>query len=159
MLEAIRDDPAMAEDIIAGAEYVRVELYYAAQTEMITTLEDFLRRRSKIALVLSYEEIRDAAGIHEACRLLFGDEADKRYAEYFTPEREEEARRCGSPTLRSRTLRWPLPPARPTGRVLTDPVGHGGRRGRRSVKLWLTSSHSPAWSRPSARSRHSPDSI
>ena len=97
MLEAIRDDPAMAEDIIAGAEYVRVELYYAAQTEMITTLEDFLRRRSKIALVLSYEEIRDAAGIHEACRLLFGDEADKRYAEYFTPEREEEARALREP--------------------------------------------------------------
>ena len=93
MLEAIRDDPTMAHDIIAGAEYVRVELYYAAQTEMITTLEDFLRRRSKIALVLSYEEIRDAEGIREACQLLFGDDADRRYDEYFTPEREAEARK------------------------------------------------------------------
>ncbi|MDQ1249199.1 MAG: glycerol-3-phosphate dehydrogenase [Actinomycetota bacterium] len=91
MLEAIRDDPAMAQDIIAGAEYVRVELYYAAQTEMITTLDDFLRRRSKIALVLSYEEIRDADGIREACQLLFGDDADRRYDEYFTREREAEA--------------------------------------------------------------------
>lgn len=93
MLEAIRDDPAMARDIIAGAEYVRVELYYAAQTEMITTLDDFLRRRSKIALVLSYEEIRDADGIREACQLLFGDDAERRYNEYFTPEREAEAQR------------------------------------------------------------------
>jgi glycerol-3-phosphate dehydrogenase len=93
MLEAIRDDPTMAHDIIAGAEYVRVELYYAAQTEMITTLEDFLRRRSKIALVLSYEEIRDADGIREACELLFGEDAERRYDEYFTPEREAEARR------------------------------------------------------------------
>lgn len=93
MLEAIRDDPTMAQDIIAGAEYVRVELYYAAQTEMITTLDDFLRRRSKIALVLSYEEIRDAEGIREACQLLFGDDAERRYNEYFTPEREAEAQR------------------------------------------------------------------
>jgi glycerol-3-phosphate dehydrogenase len=83
----------MAQDIIAGAEYVRVELYYAAQTEMITTLDDFLRRRSKIALVLSYEEIRDAEGIREACQLLFGDVAERRYNEYFTPEREAEAQR------------------------------------------------------------------
>ena len=97
MLEAIRDDPTMANDIIAGAEYVRVELYYAAQTEMITTLDDFLRRRSKIALVLSYEEIREAEGIHEACRLLFGDEAQKRYDEYFTPEREAAVTKLREP--------------------------------------------------------------
>jgi len=90
MLEAIRDDPSMAEDIIEGAEYVRVELFYAAKTEMITTLDDFLRRRSKIAMVLSYDEIIDADGIHEACRLLFGDDARRRYDEYFTPERAQE---------------------------------------------------------------------
>ncbi len=74
-----------------------MELYYAAQTEMITTLDDFLRRRSKIALVLSYEEIREAEGIHEACRLLFGDEAQKRYDEYFTPEREASVTKLREP--------------------------------------------------------------
>ena len=104
MLEAIRDDPSMAQDIIAGAEYVRVELYYAAQTEMITTLDDFLRLRSKIALVLSYEEIRDADGIREACTLLFGDDADRRFDEYFTPEREAEAAE-----LRSADAAFPAP--------------------------------------------------
>ncbi len=90
MLEAIRDDPAMADDVIAGADYVRAELFYAAQTEMITKLDDFLRRRSKIALVLSYDEIEGAKGLHEACRLLFGDAAQERYDEYFTPERRAE---------------------------------------------------------------------
>ena len=34
----------MADDVIEGADYVRAELYLAAQTEMITTLDDFLRR-------------------------------------------------------------------------------------------------------------------
>ncbi len=83
MLEAIRDDPSMADDIIAGAEYVRVELYYAAQTEMITKLDDFMRRRSKIALVLGTDAIAQASGVMEACELLFGDKAQERYDEYF----------------------------------------------------------------------------
>jgi glycerol-3-phosphate dehydrogenase len=90
MLEALRDDPSMAEDVIQDADYVRVELFYAAKTEMITKLDDFLRRRSKIALVLDYDEIRAADGIHEACELLFGDDAQRRYDEYFTEERREQ---------------------------------------------------------------------
>jgi glycerol-3-phosphate dehydrogenase len=90
MLEALRDDPSMADDIIQDADYVRVELFYAAKTEMITKLDDFLRRRSKIALVLDYDDIRAADGIHEACELLFGDEAQRRYDEYFTGERRAQ---------------------------------------------------------------------
>ena len=65
---------------------------------MITTLDDFLRRRSKIALVLSYDEIEGAKGLHEACRLLFGDDAQKRYDEYFTPERRAEYEALRRPT-------------------------------------------------------------
>ncbi len=90
MLEALRDDPSMADDIIEDADYVRVELFYAAKTEMITKLDDFLRRRSKIALVLDYDEIKDADGILEACELLFGEDAQRRYDEYFTPQRQEQ---------------------------------------------------------------------
>ena len=90
MLEALRDDPSMAEDVIQDADYVRVELFYAAKTEMITKLDDFLRRRSKIALVLDYDDIRGADGIHEACELLFGDDAQRRYDEYFTEERRAQ---------------------------------------------------------------------
>lgn len=86
MLEAIRDDPSMADDVVEDTEYVRAELFLSAKTEMITKLEDFLRRRSKIALVQPHDHIRDAAGIDEACTLLFGDQAQRRFAEYFGPE-------------------------------------------------------------------------
>ncbi|MCC7078754.1 MAG: FAD-dependent oxidoreductase [Acidimicrobiia bacterium] len=85
MLEAIRDDPAMAEEVIEGAEYLRCELFYAAQTEMITKLDDFLRRRSKIAMVMPHAEIAASQGLREACRMLFGTQADTRYDEYFVP--------------------------------------------------------------------------
>ena len=97
MLEAIRDDPSMADDVIEGADYVRVELHYAAQTEMITKLDDFLRRRSKIALVLGYDEIKNADGMQEACELLFGEQAQERFDEYFTEKREAEFRALRQP--------------------------------------------------------------
>jgi glycerol-3-phosphate dehydrogenase len=86
MLDAIRSDPRMAEVIIETSEYLRCELDEAARREMVVKLDDFLQRRSKIALVVRREDIRRAAGLREACRILFGDEADARMAEYFGEE-------------------------------------------------------------------------
>ena len=83
MLEAIRDDPAMGEDIMDSADYLRVELHLQATTEMITKLEDFMRRRSKIDLVVRDEDIRSSSGLHEVATILFGDDADRRLAEYL----------------------------------------------------------------------------
>ena len=84
LLEDIRQDPRMAEVLIHGTEYVRCEIVHAARCEMIVKLEDFLRRRSKVALVASKDAIRTAPGLMEACRILFGDEAQARYDEYFS---------------------------------------------------------------------------
>jgi glycerol-3-phosphate dehydrogenase len=83
MLDEIRRDPSMGEDIIEGADYLRVELYLAAETEMVTKLEDFLRRRSKITQVIPEDEVKNAAGLHEAAEILFGDKAERRLDEYY----------------------------------------------------------------------------
>jgi glycerol-3-phosphate dehydrogenase len=83
MLEAIRDDPAMGEDIMESADYLRVELHLAATTEMITKLEDFMRRRSKIDLVVRDEDIRQSSGLREVATILFGADADRRLTEYL----------------------------------------------------------------------------
>jgi len=83
MLEAIRDDPRMGEDIMENADYLRVELHLAAGTELITRLEDFMRRRSKIDLVVRAEDVRNSAGLEEVAQILFGDDADRRLREYF----------------------------------------------------------------------------
>ncbi len=85
LLEAIRRDPRMAEVIIETSEYIRCELDEAARREMVVKLEDFLRRRSKIALVVRREEILRAPGLREACRILFGDDAEAKIEEYFGP--------------------------------------------------------------------------
>ncbi|MFZ5629172.1 MAG: FAD-dependent oxidoreductase [Spirochaetota bacterium] len=83
LLEEIRENPAEAELLIEGAEYTRCEIKQAAAREMITKLEDFLRRRSKIVLVMRKEEIRRSKGLKEACKILFGKDADRRWREYF----------------------------------------------------------------------------
>jgi glycerol-3-phosphate dehydrogenase len=83
LLEAIRADPAMGEDIMNSADYLRAELHTAAEHEMIVTLDDFMRRRSKIDLVVHDDEIRNSAGLREIAEILFGDRADERLADYL----------------------------------------------------------------------------
>jgi glycerol-3-phosphate dehydrogenase len=82
MLDAIRDDPSMGDDIMDSADYLRVELHVAAKTEMVTKLEDFLRRRSKISLVVRNHDIVESEGLREVCTILFGDRAQEKYDEY-----------------------------------------------------------------------------
>ena len=91
MLEEIRRDPKMGELLIEGAEYLRCEIEHAARREMIVRLDDFLRRRSKISLVISEAELRKAAGLKEACEILFGSRAEERMKEYFEARDERAA--------------------------------------------------------------------
>ncbi len=90
LLEDIRADKTMAEVLIVGTEYIRGELYHAARREMITRLDDFLRRRSKIALIARTSTIREAPGLFEACRILFGDKAEDKFEEYFSARPSKE---------------------------------------------------------------------
>ena len=83
LLEAIRADPAMGEDIMGSADYLRAELYNAAEHEMIVKLDDFMRRRSKIDLVVHDDDIRNSPGLVEVAEILFGDDAERRLAEYI----------------------------------------------------------------------------
>ena len=83
LLEAIRADPAMGADIMGSADYLRAELHNAAEHEMIVKLDDFMRRRSKIDLVVSDDDIRSSPGLHEVAEILFGDAAERRLEEYF----------------------------------------------------------------------------
>ncbi len=83
LLDDIRRDPKMAEVLILGTEYLRCELYHAAKHEMVVHLDDFLRRRSKIALVERASFIRQAPGLAEAAQILFGERAEQELARYF----------------------------------------------------------------------------
>jgi glycerol-3-phosphate dehydrogenase len=69
--------------MIENAEYLRCEIEQTGRREMITKLEDFLRRRSKISLVVRHESLVESKGLREACEVLFGDAADEKWREYF----------------------------------------------------------------------------
>jgi len=87
MLEAIRDDASMATDVMDSADYLRVELHNAAEHEMIVRLDDFMRRRSKIDLVVHDADILDNPGLREVAEILFGDEAEQRLRQYLDERR------------------------------------------------------------------------
>ncbi len=88
MLEHIRNDPSMATDVMESADYLRVELHNAADHEMIVKLEDFMRRRSKIDLVVADDEFVGSDGLAEISHLLFGDDGERKLDEFY---REREA--------------------------------------------------------------------
>ncbi len=83
MLESVRRDPRSAEAAIESSAVLRCEAEAAASREMVVTLEDFLRRRTDLALVVRREDLRQAAGLREVSRVLFGEDAELRLAEYF----------------------------------------------------------------------------
>ena len=47
------------------------------------TLDDFMRRRSKIDLVVRDEDIVGSPGLREVAEILFGADADRRLADYL----------------------------------------------------------------------------
>lgn len=83
MLDAIEANPRMCEPIIEHAGIRRCEIDHLAQNEMIVCLEDYLRRRSKIELLVPRATLRESTGLFEACEKLFGDDAKQKFDEYF----------------------------------------------------------------------------
>jgi glycerol-3-phosphate dehydrogenase len=84
MLERIEQERSLAEPVIEGAALYRCELQHLADNEMITSLDDLLRRRTKIALVTPREKLQTSEGTMEICRAVFGEQAQEKYDEYFS---------------------------------------------------------------------------
>lgn len=84
ILDLIRADHTMMQEIIAETGILRAEIYYARDNEMIICLADFLRRRTNLALIRKHEDLRNALGMKELCQILFGEQAEMRQREYFS---------------------------------------------------------------------------
>jgi glycerol-3-phosphate dehydrogenase len=83
LLERIREDETCADLLIENAEYTRCEIELASRREMILKLKDFMRRRSKIEMVVRREDIANSPGLREACDILFAEQAEERLQEYL----------------------------------------------------------------------------
>ena len=79
LLARISENPREAEILIKGTDYVRCEIEITRRMEMVVKLEDFLRRRSNIALVMRRDDIRESEALMEVCRILFDGDAQIRF--------------------------------------------------------------------------------
>ena len=74
MLDAVVINPALAAPAIAGTGLRLCEINHLRDREMIVTLADLLRRRSRLALLYKHEELMAMEGLPELCDRLFGDQ-------------------------------------------------------------------------------------
>lgn len=65
VLELIAEDPAMAEPVLANSDLLRAELTVMAEREMIVRPDDFLRRRTKLALITHRDDLGADPGMAE----------------------------------------------------------------------------------------------
>jgi glycerol-3-phosphate dehydrogenase len=85
LVKKLANEPGAAEVILDQGAITRAELELLRDTEFVVTLEDFLRRRTLLAQTHSDRQLATLAGIRQAGQILFGDEAEYRYNEYFSP--------------------------------------------------------------------------
>lgn len=82
LLDVIAADPREKEPVLPGCADLRCEVRLAGQREMVTTLEDYLRRRTKLLLTVGRERLLVMPELRELCGLLFGAAGDARLAEF-----------------------------------------------------------------------------
>ncbi len=82
-LEIMRRDARMTEKVLGNI--LRAELHYIAEKEMVIHLEDFLRRRTRLELIMHRAALRCDPGLPEAAQILFGKSAGREIEQYFQP--------------------------------------------------------------------------
>lgn len=80
LLAMINDEPSLVEEAITGSGVLRAEVSYAAEHEMVVTMEDFLRRRTNLSLCHRLSEANEE--MSKIAETLFGDEGGDRLREY-----------------------------------------------------------------------------
>lgn len=79
LLDVVAREPELAlGKPVECIEYTRCELALMARSEMISRLDDFLRRRSKVSQVVPEETLVAEPGLRDLCNILFGTEAGQR---------------------------------------------------------------------------------
>ena len=92
LLNRIEVNPDLIEELIPGSECLKVEAVHARDNEMVVYLEDFLRRRTKISMMISQKHLEENPATKEACQILFGHHAEDRWASFIeTPQVHRKA--------------------------------------------------------------------
>ena len=82
ILHQVEANPELKKELIPGSECLTVEALHAKDYEMVVQLEDFLRRRTKISMMISQRNLEESPATKQACQLLFGDHFQDRWTSF-----------------------------------------------------------------------------
>ncbi len=82
LLDAIAADPRAGEPVLPGVADLRCEAALAARSEMVTRLDDYLRRRTKLTMTVGKEALLASPALPALAAVLFGDDAFDRVREF-----------------------------------------------------------------------------
>ncbi len=87
LLERLLKDREGQQVYIKGGGYPTCELEFIRERELVVTLEDFLRRRTRSELVLGKKILQEGTDILEVAKILFPDNYQEQYDRYFDLKR------------------------------------------------------------------------
>lgn len=85
ILDRMKSEVALRQEVIAGSGFYFSEVEHMAQREMIESLEDFLWRRSLLGATYGRERLLSEPGLRRACEMLFGARAEEKWASFRGP--------------------------------------------------------------------------
>jgi len=85
LLDELERDPAARQPALPGAPDLRCEVAYAGRKEMVTTLDDYLRRRTRLLQTRGRDALLAEPALRDVAALLFGADAEARLAEFSAP--------------------------------------------------------------------------
>ena len=71
LLETLQKDPGAACPVLPGSDIVRAEVELIRTTEMVVTIDDFLRRRTLLALTLNVDHLAPSVAESDLDQILF----------------------------------------------------------------------------------------
>ena len=83
LLEMIRQDSSLSEPLFPEAENLLCEIHLIAKKEMIVSLADLLRRRTRLALLFHHDFLKNSKNLKEAVSIIFGKQTENQWSEYF----------------------------------------------------------------------------
>lgn len=83
ILKLIESDRSLLDAVSPSSSVILAEFVLMANLEMVSHLEDALRRRTRLALVAPHQELANSPVLKRACILLFKENAEREWQRYF----------------------------------------------------------------------------
>jgi glycerol-3-phosphate dehydrogenase len=86
IVESIRTTPELQGRLVEEQPVLLAEVAYMAEHEMVLHLDDLLRRRTRLGLVVQKETLKQSHVLRRAADILFGTKAESEWQAYFNAE-------------------------------------------------------------------------